>query len=118
MFTKPETSIHAVDFTEESTNSSSAQMDVFFINCQVAYLNDLLKMRGHVFLNEVYDCLGVERTEAGQLLGWWNDDDETIDFTVMNLDGHMIIDFNVDKEIAYKLAKSKKESNEQGSNSR
>lgn len=32
--------------------------------------NCLLVMRGHLFLNEVYDMLGLERSVAGQVVGW------------------------------------------------
>ena len=34
------------------------------------HFNDLLKTRGHVFLNEIYDAFGFERTQAGQIIGW------------------------------------------------
>lgn len=34
------------------------------------YLNNLLRARGHVFLNEVYDAFDVSRTSEGQIIGW------------------------------------------------
>lgn len=41
-----------------------------FIQCQQNYANDLLNSRGHLFLNEVYDMLGLEREPFGQIVGW------------------------------------------------
>lgn len=42
----------------------------FFLSAQQRYWNDRLQTRGHVFLNEVLDALGFERTQAGQAVGW------------------------------------------------
>jgi hypothetical protein len=79
-----------------------------FIRSQQNYANDLLNARGHVFLNEVYDMLGIERTSAGAVVGWvrGNGDNE-IDFGVLNdlhsgqrfINGDersVLLDFNVD----------------------
>ena len=43
-----------------------------FIKCQQQYFNDLLKVRGHVFLNEVFDTFGIKRTGLGAISGWIN----------------------------------------------
>lgn len=49
-----------------------------FLKCQERYANDLLKSRGHLFLNEVYDMLGIQRSKAGQIVGWIYDEDNPV----------------------------------------
>lgn len=61
-------------------------------------MNDLLRSRGHVFLNEVYDCLGIPRTKAGQIVGWvYSKDnpvgDNYIDFGIYDVYKPAIADF-------------------------
>ena len=43
-----------------------------FLKAQEIYFNAALKTRGHVFLNEVLDALGLKRTRNGAILGWVN----------------------------------------------
>jgi hypothetical protein len=37
------------------------------------FANDILNTRGHIFLNEILDDLGLERTSAGAIVGWVKD---------------------------------------------
>lgn len=47
-----------------------------FLQCVQNYANDLLKQKGHLFLNEVLVMLGYEPTQAGQVMGWALYDDK------------------------------------------
>jgi hypothetical protein len=80
-----------------------------FLQQQQNYANDLLNSRGHVFLNEVYDMLGFERSQAGAVVGWVKGKgDDYIDFGMFNLNSEkardfvngyersIVLDFNVD----------------------
>ena len=88
----------------------------FYLIQQQNHANNLLKARGHLFLNEVYDILGAPRTKAGQVVGWVYDEnnpdvDNFVDFGIF--DAHnprardfvngrervILLDFNVDGNI-------------------
>lgn len=75
-----------------------ASLNLSFLRQQEKYMNDLLRSRGHVFLNEVYDCLGIPRTKAGQIVGWvYSKDnpvgDNYIDFGIYDVYKPAIADF-------------------------
>lgn len=42
----------------------------FFLHSQERYWNNKLQTQGHVFLNDVYESLGLQKTKAGQVVGW------------------------------------------------
>lgn len=82
-----------------------------FLKSQQDYFNNLLRIRGHVFLNEIYDALGIDRTGYGQTVGWvfGGDGDNMIDFGLYDdtqdprrrafINGYenvILLDFNVD----------------------
>ena len=46
-----------------------------FLKLQQNFANNKLQARGYLFLNEVYDMLGIPRTKAGQIVGWIYDED-------------------------------------------
>lgn len=50
------------------------------------HMNDRLNVRGHVFLNEVYDQLGFKRTSAGAVVGWLLTDknDSFVEFQIQD----------------------------------
>ena len=84
-----------------------------YLLAQQAYANVLLKHKGYLFLNDVYDMLGMQRTKIGQVVGWIYDEqnpigDNYVDFglgsksSVGFMNGRentVILDFNVDGAI-------------------
>jgi hypothetical protein len=109
--------MYARFFDELSTSwNREPEYNLVFLKCQQSYANDMLKTRGHVFLNEVYDSLGIERTKAGQVVGWVisEDGDNFIDFGlyanngkvrdfINGREGAILLDFNVDGVIYDKI---------------
>lgn len=83
-----------------------------FLRAQQGYANELLRSRGHLFLNEVYDMFGMDRSTAGAVVGWRYTPDERregadnfVEFDIfetqiMNahgvLENVILIDFNPD----------------------
>lgn len=90
------------------------EYNIAFLRCQQNYWNDKLHAKGHVFLNEVYDALGLDQTSAGQSVGWLREgpnSDGFIDFGIWDAnnpkaidfvngrEGAILLDFNVDGPI-------------------
>lgn len=108
-------SVYAKFFDEGSRHwQKDPEFNRFYLQAQQNYANDLLRSRGHVFLNEVYDMLDVERTKAGQMVGWvLNDEgDNYVSFGIFATDNSrfvngversILLDFNVDGVIFDKL---------------
>ena|SRR5580765_6700287 len=64
-------SVYSRVFDDNNDNfKNSAEMNRLFIQVQEAYANHMLNARGHVFLNDVYDQLGFDRTTPGSVVGW------------------------------------------------
>lgn len=66
------------------------EYNLMFLKQTQNWANDVLRTRGHLFLNEVYDALGINRTEAGQIVGWIYDEenpngDNYVDFGIYDL---------------------------------
>ncbi len=58
-------------FDSTSPNwQKDAELNRVFLMHHQEWANHRLNARGHVFLNEVYDDLGLERTPAGAVTGW------------------------------------------------
>jgi hypothetical protein len=116
-------SMYARFFDQYSPNwSKDPEYNFLFLRCQQNYANDLLKARGHIFLNEVYDMLGIERSKAGAVVGWVisHDGDNFIDFGIFDdkqsardfvngREGSILLDFNVDGVIYDRIKESRGE---------
>lgn len=90
-------SMYARFFDEGNPNwRKTPEYNLIFLKAQQSYANDLLLSRGHLFLNEVYDMLGMDRTQAGQVVGWViREDDEA---------GDNYVDFGIYDDLAGKGA--------------
>lgn len=90
-----------------------AEYNLMFLRRQQDWANEKLKAKGHLFLNEVYDMLGIDRTRAGQVVGWIYDKENTkgdnyVDFGIYDVtderkrafvngfERNILLDFNVD----------------------
>lgn len=105
-------SMYSRIFDETNKNWSQVpHQNQFLVQSTQNYANDKLIRDGHVFLNDVYDMLGMERSQAGSLVGWVSNSesgDRFIDFGVWNngtfagkewVTGNsdaIMLDFNVD----------------------
>ena len=92
------------------------EYNFMFLKSQQQYANDLLKARGRLFLNEVYEMLGIDKTKAGQIVGWvYNPEnpigDNFVDFGIFDMskervrafvngyEPNILLDFNVDGDV-------------------
>lgn len=92
------------------------EYNLMFLKAQQQYANDLLKARGRLFLNEVYEMLGIEKSKAGQIVGWVYDPvnpvgDNFVDFGIYDMskervrafvngyEPNILLDFNVDGNV-------------------
>jgi len=75
-------------FDEYNKNwTRNPEQTFHFIKCQQNWANDRLLSRGHLFLNEVYDALGLEHTPAGAVTGWvLGNGDDFVDFGLYDID--------------------------------
>lgn len=91
----------------------------YLLNLQ-RFCNERLETVGYLFLNEVYEELGIPRTQAGQIVGWVYDPsnpniDSQVDFGIHDLhkpanrsfvngwERTILLDFNVDGPIVDKI---------------
>lgn len=87
----------------------------FLVQCQ-NWANEKLKAQGHLFLNDVYEMIGINKTKAGHVVGWVYDKenpigDNYVDFGIFDIynekamdfvngrERNIILDFNVDGNV-------------------
>lgn len=92
------------------------ELNLMFLRRQQDAATERLKSQGYLFLNDVYDMVGIPRTKAGQVVGWIYDEkhpvgDNFVDFGIYDVkkevnrnfvNGYertIILDFNVDGPI-------------------
>lgn len=102
-----------------------AELNLMFLRRQQDYANEVLKNKGYLFLNDVYEMLGIPRSKAGQVVGWIYDEknpngDNYVDFGIYEMTGveryderkrafvngterNILLDFNVDGVIYDKI---------------
>ena len=96
--------------------SKTPEYNLMFLRAQQDWANDRLRAYGHIFLNEVYDALGLARSQAGQIVGWKFDHEDGadgyVDFGIYQigdecnrafvngLEDTILLDFNVDGVIS------------------
>lgn len=105
-------------FFDESCSAweKSSELNRLTVQMTQNYYNARLQTRGHVFLNEVYDAFGIERSSAGSVVGWVLDSDgpgdNYIDFGMFEAynrdfvngqERSILLDFNVDGVIYDKI---------------
>lgn len=107
-------------FDESCTGwDKDPECNLLFLRQQQVYANELLRKCGYLFLNDVYDILGIPRSKEGQIVGWIYDDknpigDNFVNFGIYNpltgnrnfVNGYeksILLDFNVDGNILDKI---------------
>lgn len=87
-------------FTAPDTWSDNPTYIMCFLKAQQNFANDLLNSRGHIFLNEVLDMLGLERTPEGAVTGWFKGvGDNYVDFGMTE---SYFPDFQLDTDLCKK----------------
>lgn len=106
----------AIWFDESNPNwDTNPNFNMTFLRGIQARLNNMLHTKGVVFLNEVYDALGIPPTQEGAVLGWiMGLGDDEIDFGLYREDNQarkfvngvanrILLDFNHDGVILNKI---------------
>lgn len=113
----PQYSVFARIFDDGNTGwSKDPEYNRMYIHRVQDAMNRKLQEQGHLFLNEVYDEFGFDRTQMGQRYGWIYDEkhpigDNCVDFGIFDIhdknkvafvngkERSIILDFNVDGDI-------------------
>lgn len=114
-------STYAKFFDQSNPNwEKNPEFNLYFLRRREQILTDKLRAKGYLFLNEVYESLGIEPTIAGQSIGWIFDrmhpENNYVDFGLYNskseanrrfINGYedcILLDFNVYGDILHSNA--------------
>lgn len=101
-------------FYDESCKGweKNAEYNLMTLKAEQSYANNMLRANGYLFLNDVYNIIGIQPTIAGQSVGWIYDPDKPsfVDFGIFNtsranrrfvngLEPVILLDFNVDGDL-------------------
>lgn len=103
-------------YGEAKAAEPSEEYNRFFLNSQQELANHMLMANGFLFLNDVYEMLGIEKSIPGQAVGWVydrhadNHGDNYVDFGIQEVyrkrsdetgdyEKVFLLDFNVDGSI-------------------
>lgn len=103
-------------YPEARAAEPNADYNSFFLKAQQELANHMLRANGFLFLNDVYEMLGIEKSRAGQAVGWVYDKnredhgDNWVDFGIQEVyrkrsdkpgdyEKVFLLDFNVDGPI-------------------
>ena len=115
---RPSVSCYAKFFDEScATWTKDSEFNLMYLRTQEQYANEKMRRQGYLFLNDVYEMLGMPRTKAGQVVGWMYDEknpggDNYVDFGIYAahnrnfVNGYgqsVLLDFNVDGMILDRL---------------
>lgn len=75
-----------------------AEMNKYFLIQQQNYANEKLQQQGYLFLNDIHDMLGIDRTKEGQVVGWVYDPHDPlrqnyVDFGIFDIHNESARDF-------------------------
>ena len=96
--------------------TKNAEYNLMFLKQQQAHANRVLQQNGFLFLNDVYEMIGIPKTKAGQIVGWIYDKnnpigDNFVDFGIYDIynekardfvngyERSILLDFNVDGNV-------------------
>lgn len=87
---------YAKYFDESNPNwDPNPMFNLTFLRAQQSMATDILNSRGHIFLNEVYDMLGLPHTQIGAVTGWvLGEGDDYVDFGLYEKDNRRFINGN------------------------
>ena len=92
-----------VKFFDETCTAfvdNDREANFVFLKKQQSHANDILDRRGYIFLNEVYEMLGFDKTKSGHVVGWMKngEGDDFVDFGLFDVYNENARDFTNGKE--------------------